>query len=84
FTENTNVFSPAHKVRTVDTTGAGDGFIGSFLWKMNNLGISLDMLKTLDGDTLLECLEFANKFCAISVQKNGAISSYPTLEELYK
>lgn len=82
FTKKEYAFSPAKKVKTVDTTGAGDGFIGSFLWKMNNTGITLDMLEHLTSNQLLNCLEFANKFCAISVQKNGAISSYPKLEEI--
>lgn len=82
FTEKENAFSPAKKVKTVDTTGAGDGFIGSFLWKMNNIGILKDMIETLSQEQLLTCLDFANKFCAVSVQKNGAISSYPTLKEL--
>lgn len=82
FTEKEYAFAPALKVKTVDTTGAGDGFIGSFLWKMNNLGITLNMIEGLSSDKLQACLEFANKFCAISVQKNGAINSYPTLKEI--
>ena len=82
FTKKESAFSPAKKVNAVDTTGAGDGFIGSFLWKMNDLGITLDMIENLSRENLLDCLEFSNKFCALSVQKNGAISSYPKLEEL--
>ena len=27
-------FAPCRKVRAVDTTGAGYGFIGSFLWQL--------------------------------------------------
>ena len=82
FTKNESAFSPAQKVAVVDTTGAGDGFIGSFLWKMHNLGINIDMIENLSCEKLLRCLEFSNKFCAASVQKKGAISSYPNLEEL--
>ena len=31
---------------------------------------------------LREYLEFCNRYCGMSVQKNGAISSYPTLQEM--
>lgn len=62
----------------VDTTGAGDGFIGSFLWKLHSLGISKEKLPELTEDQMKECLDFSNKFCAVSVQQPGAISSYPT------
>ena len=82
FTEKESAYSPAANVKAVDTTGAGDGFIGSFLWKMNNLGITHNMLENLSCDQLLSCLDFSNKFCANSVQKHGAISSYPKLSEL--
>ena len=82
FTEKQSAFSPGIKVDVVDTTGAGDGFIGSFLWKMNNTGINLNMIKDLKSEQLLECLEFSNKFCAKSVQKHGAINSYPKLKDI--
>ena len=80
FTKNTSAFSPAKKVRPIDTTGAGDGFIGSFLWKMNSISISSDMLKDLTKKQLLSCLEFSNEFCGISVQHKGAIDSYPDMK----
>ena len=82
FTENTKVFSPAVKVQAVDTTGAGDGFTGAFLWKLEQAGVGRDGLSGTDEKTLAECLDFSNKFCAYSVGKTGAIASYPTLEEL--
>ncbi len=78
FTEKTKAFAPSLRVRAVDTTGAGDGFIGSFLWKLNEKKISMEELQNIDADTLTECLAFSNWFCARSVQKEGAIASYPT------
>ncbi len=80
FTKQATAFSQGRKVDTVDTTGAGDGFIGSFLRKMNNMQISLDMLKTLDEKQLFDCLEFSNDFCAKSVQRSGAIDSYSDIK----
>lgn len=77
-----SVSSVSTKVTVVDTTGAGDGFIGSFLWKLRTLGIGKDNLGDCPLALLKECLDFANRFCAISVQRKGAIPSYPEFREL--
>lgn len=82
FTENNASISDAHKVNIKDTTGAGDGFIGSFLWKLCELGITAQTLESIDECEQRACLDFANAFCAESVQKYGAIPSYPTLETI--
>ena len=84
FTRNAAAYSPSEKVRAVDTTGAGDGFIGSFLWKLQSLGIDRDSISAADENTLRNCLDFSNRFCALSVQKEGAIASYPTISMLGK
>ena len=68
--------------KAVDTTGAGDGFAGSFLWMLHRKGVGRDDLAGLSEKTLLECLRFSNAFCTRSVQKRGAIASYPTREEV--
>lgn len=78
FTKHTKSFSKAGKVHAIDTTGAGDGFIGSFLWKLNQEEISLENIENISSEQLQKCLDFSNKFCAESVQHTGAISSYPT------
>lgn len=77
FTKSAEVFSPAEKVRAVDTTGAGDGFTGSLLWKLQSLGVNAANISTAKESTLRECLDFSSHFCAISVQSEGAIASYP-------
>ena len=82
FTPETEAFAPAYPVRAVDTTGAGDGFTGAFLKKLSELCPTRDGLNSLTAQQLRECLAFANAFCAISVQKHGAIASYPTPEEM--
>lgn len=81
FTENTDAFCAGKKVAVVDTTGAGDGFIGSFIWMMNRLGITLDTPFALTKEQLLSCLDFANEFCAKSVGLPGAINSYPDIKK---
>lgn len=82
FTRTAKAFSPSEKVRAVDTTGAGDGFIGSFLWLLKEYGITADRLNDLGSEVLEQALSFSNKFCAVSVQSAGAIDSYPSLEEI--
>jgi len=56
----------APKTKVIDTTGAGDGFVGAF-------AAALDAEKELQ-----IALEFAIKFASNSVGKKGAQSSYPT------
>lgn len=82
FTKSNSVFSPAGSVSVKDTTGAGDGFIGSFLWKLYAYGVTAKTLDSMHESTLKECLDFSNAFCAYSVQHYGAIPSYPTQGEL--
>ncbi|MDD6763378.1 MAG: carbohydrate kinase [Clostridiales bacterium] len=82
FTKSARAFAPSLKVKAVDTTGAGDGFIGSLLWKLQQLGVSADSIDNLSETDMRQMLEFSNKFCAISVQSAGAINSYPTFEEI--
>lgn len=84
FTRKSSVLVPGVKVKAVDTTGAGDGFIGAFLWCLHKDGVSVDSLEEISKEKLEEYLKFANAFCGISVQKKGAIPSYPTLEDLQK
>ena len=77
-----SVSSASPSVTAVDTTGAGDGFIGSFLWKLRSLGISREDLASCPLSVINECLDFANRFSSISVRRKGAIPSYPDLSEM--
>lgn len=58
------------KVKAVDTTAAGDCFVGA-------LAVQIDK-----GRTLKEALDFANRAATMSVQKWGASNSLPYLSEL--
>lgn len=60
----------AYKVKALDTTAAGDSFLGAVV-------ANLAKEKSLD-----EAIEFANKVAAISVTRKGAISSIPTYTEV--
>ena len=80
YTRTASARSP--KVAAVDTTGAGDGFIGSFLWQLQRDDVTAAELPKLSRKRLTEYLTFSNRFCAISVQHHGTIDSYPTLEQM--
>ena len=82
YTKNVVAHSKGIKVNAVDTTGAGDGFIGSLLYQMAKENVDLEQINILTEEQLKTYLDLSNKFCSISVKKEGAIASYPTMEEL--
>jgi ribokinase len=61
---------PGRVVQAVDTTGAGDCFVGALAAQL------------ADGAPLREALAFANAAASISVQRMGAGPSMPTAEEV--
>ena len=82
YTKNVVAHSKGIKVNAVDTTGAGDGFIGCLLYQMAKENVDLEQINILTEEQLKTYLDLSNKFCSISVTKEGAIASYPTMEEL--
>ena len=81
YTRRAEAYAPARKVKALDTTGAGDGFIGSFLWKLGECGGCRERLQELSREVLAECLTFSNEFCGRSVTAYGAIASYPDMKD---
>ena len=69
-------------VNAIDTTGAGDSFIGSFLFSLLNDNVGIDDLENLDENTLRKYLLFSNYYAGYSTTKKGAIASYATLNEI--
>lgn len=84
YTKHTKASVPGIKAQVEDTTGAGDGFIGSFLYQLYKYGVTKEKLDLLQKEELERYLDFSNNYCAISVTKKGAIASYPTFEEFCK
>jgi len=82
FTRNVRAFSPAAVTRAVDTTGAGDAFTGSFLHCLRMAGVTADTLADMSEETLKTCLAFSNCYCGASVQRRGALVSYPTAADM--
>lgn len=84
YTKDRIIKIPGNIVDVVDTTGAGDSFIGSFLFKLYQDYIDLDKLDSINDETLKEYLNFSNYYAAYSTTKKGAIGSYATLDEIIK
>ncbi len=80
FFNNEVITVPGHKVKSVDTTGAGDAFWGGFLSSLRLQDI--DSVKQLTENSVKTAMEYGNASGCISVQKMGAIPSIPTREEI--
>lgn len=67
--ENRNHF-PTSKIQAIDTTAAGDSFIGGFVTALS------------EGKDIEECINFAQKTAAITVTRRGAQESIPFRNEV--
>ncbi|MEG2787863.1 MAG: ribokinase [Romboutsia sp.] len=65
-----SIFKKAYKVEAVDTTAAGDSYTGALSVAFAN------------GKDVEEAMDFASKVGALSVMKEGAQSSLPTLNDV--
>jgi ribokinase len=68
--QNERIFQPAFKVKAVDTTAAGDTFVGVFAASM------------LDGKSSREALKFATAAAGLTVTRKGAQPSIPDYKEV--
>ena len=84
YTKQMKAVSEGKKVKAVDTTGAGDAFIGSFLYQLSADGVTAEKLSELSEQKAIEYMNFSNAYCAYSVQGKGAIASYATMAEMKK
>jgi fructokinase len=67
----------------LDTTGAGDAFMGAILYKLiEHDWTTVDRLAALRAENLHEAGEFANRVAGVSCTRHGGIASLPYLKEL--
>lgn len=71
---------PSIEVTPVDTTGAGDAFIGCLLLQIANLSNPFDIIE--NNQLLLNMVKKANKAGALTTTNYGAIASLPSKEQL--
>lgn len=65
---------PTYKVQAIDTTAAGDSFLGALVSKIDIEHISFENLK--------DAVVFGNRVASITVQRKGAQPSIPYLKEV--
>lgn len=70
-----------YKVTAIDTTGAGDSFLGGALYKILEIGKQLTDLNKSDMEDIIG---FANAVGALVATKKGAISIMPEKREIEK
>jgi len=68
--DDETIILPGHRVTAVDTTGAGDCFVGALAARL------------AQGATIQDALGYANIAASISVQRMGAAPSMPTAAEV--
>lgn len=84
-TATTGKLLPTFQVDTIDTTGAGDAFVGALLYRLQ--GYRLDQLSTLTADQLDAMISFANAAGSLTTTGMGAIPAMPersAIEECVK
>lgn len=70
----------AYDVKTIDTTGAGDAFMGAVLYHLRQL--DKQDIDLLSREALEEIVDFANAAGSLTTTRKGAIAVMPTLEEI--
>lgn len=67
-------------IKSIDSTGAGDAFVGATLFKLANT----KNIKSIENDfeQLLDITTFANRIGALVCTKIGAIEALPSIEEI--
>ena len=69
-TDSTTEHVPVESVKALDTTGAGDAFVGSLAYFLAS------------GKSLTEAIKWANRIAATSVQASGTQTSFPEAKDL--
>lgn len=74
---------PPLQVRSVDTTGAGDAFMGAVLYSLAQQGCGVPSdLEAMSEHDLGNLGSFANAVAGLSVTRYGGISSFPFMHEV--
>ena len=80
FTKDMHVCHRGFEVKAIDTTGAGDSFIGAVLYNL----LSVSSVANLTSNELLKIAAFANATASLVVTQKGAINAMPTMEEVQR
>jgi len=90
-TKNGSETVSGFSVRAVDTTGAGDAFLGAFLYSVIRLADQnasgtaaklAEKISDMEPAEIRECARFANAAAAYCVTKRGAIPAMPLVSDV--
>ncbi|WP_284199149.1 carbohydrate kinase family protein [Alicyclobacillus sacchari] len=80
-TDSGHVHIPSLPVVAIDTTAAGDAFLGALLYRLTRSdGVLRDAI--WDDNLFLDAVSFANAAGALTTTKRGAMDALPTLPEI--
>ncbi|MCU7209646.1 carbohydrate kinase [Turicibacter sp. 1E2] len=79
-TKGRTIHVPSFRVKVEDTTGAGDSYIGSFLYQVAQTVDTLEAFIQLDEEKVMDMMTFSAATAALTVSKKGAIAALPTKE----
>jgi len=82
YVRNQKYSSAGYALKVEDTTGAGDAFVGGFLYQLLNMDAGQDNLEAIVSEHHQEILAFANGAGALVTTGKGAISSLPSKDEV--
>ena len=80
YRRNEQISAKGHQVQVIDTTGAGDSFIGAFLYCLLKEGI--DDFDQISSESMKHHLEFANLYAAHTTTLAGALAAMANHEQL--
>ncbi len=69
---------PAFSMKTVDTTGAGDGFVAGFIHQVSQHGLK----SFATSESARNVIKYASAVGALTTLRPGAIAAQPTAEEV--
>lgn len=76
--KNKALVVPSIKIKQVDSTGAGDAFVGAVLKQLSDINDK----KNISIDKWKDIVHFANKVGALTCTNYGAIDSMPSIDDL--
>jgi fructokinase len=85
YEENGELHVPSFQVMPMDTTGAGDAFVGALLHQLARRGVSVSGLNVAvlgNENEIRDMLRFANAAGALATTRKGAIAAMPTEAEI--
>lgn len=78
YTQKGGSYRPAYRVNVLDTTGAGDSFMGALIYLLTRESVDIEKLSTQD---LERMGDFCNACAAVSTMTRGSLLAMPILSQ---